>query len=67
MAIETRSSISKTRIVLPKHDVEPASSAGHSKQDGKREHAKPQNKETEAHPTSNYQGQMTGIIIDVTV
>lgn len=69
MAIESRTSISRGQVVLPKHDVEPAGSTGHSKQDGKRQHAKQEHQENrvESHPTSNYQGQVTGVLIDVTV
>ncbi|MCX7172842.1 MAG: hypothetical protein NT159_02705 [Proteobacteria bacterium] len=67
MAIETRTSISKTQVVLPKHDVEPAGSTGHSKQDGQREQAKQREKRPDSHPISNYRGQMTGVFIDVTV
>jgi len=69
MAIESRTAISPTQIVLPKHDVEPAGFAGHSRQDGKRQQAKkaPQEDTSESHPISNDQGQITGILIDVTV
>ena len=67
MAIGSRTSINTTQIVLPKHDVEPVGSTGNSKQDGKREQAKPRAKKSETHPTSNEQGQLTGIFIDVSV
>ena len=69
MAIGSRTSISNTQIVLPKHDVEPAGSTGHSKQDGKREQTKKEQRDhrSESHPISNEQGQMTGIFIDVSV
>lgn len=68
MAIGSRTSISNTQLVLPKHDVEPAGSAGHSKQDGgKREQTKQRENRSESHPTTNEQGQMTGVFIDVSV
>jgi len=69
MAIGSRTSVSNTQIVLPKHDVEPAGSTGHSKQDGKREQAKKDEREhkPESHPISNEQGQLTGILIDISV
>lgn len=69
MAIESRTSISRTQLVLPKHDVEPAGSTGHSKQDGKRPQAKKEQRgnRSESHPISNDQGQVTGTFIDVSV
>jgi len=67
MAIGSRTSIDTTQIVLPKHDVEPAGSTGQSKQDRKREQAKRRENKSGSHPTSNEQGQLTGILIDVSV
>jgi len=67
MAIGSRTSIDTTQIVLPKHDVEPAGSTGQSKQDGKREQAKRRENKSGSHPTSNEQGQLTGVFIDVSV
>jgi len=69
MAIGSRTSISTTRIVLPKHDVEPAGTTGQSRQDGRRGPAKkePRDQRSESHPISNEQGQVTGIFIDVSV
>lgn len=67
MAIESRTAVSNTQLVLSKHDVEPAGGAGHSKKDGQREQAKREQRDTGRHPIPNAQGQLTGVIIDVTV
>jgi len=67
MAIGSKTSIDTTQIVLPKHDVEPAGSTGQSKEDRKREQAKRHENKSGSHPTSNAQGQLTGILIDVSV
>ncbi len=52
---------------MPKHDVEPVGSSGDSRQDGKKEQAKRRDNKSEPHPTPNEQGQLTGVLIDVSV
>ncbi|MFA6310919.1 MAG: hypothetical protein WCV99_05120 [Sterolibacterium sp.] len=67
MAIDTRTSIGKSQVVLPKHDVEAAGFAGHSKQESRREQARRRQKDADSQPLSNHQGQVAGTFIDVTV
>lgn len=67
MAIGSRAAISNTQVVLPKHEVEQAGSAGQSKRDGKREQARSSPHKPSSQPISNEQGHITGLLIDVTV